>query len=445
MKSRITLWGEEKETGKVLIALELLVKENMVKIYTFPESKLTEEFVEKLKNQWKAGEKLEFPEGHKVLDRPLSITDSLLPEELLVKDSDILDRAKTEWHFQVLSSKLSEVYTSELESIKDKVEKVENFSQDIWDELKNYWSKVQSQIRENNLLRKHAHNLRKETDGLFNALKEMRKKLNDEFNVKSKEAVQKFNLTLQKIETKSNKGDALRPLFGDLIKLQKELKNITLTRKDRDSLWKQIDTAFKTIKAKQNNGSESENHSGLSRVVNRMKGLDQAISRMEHSIKRDRSDLNFQNKRIDSTHGQLEAQIRQAKTMMLDQRISSKQKKLDELTKIKSGLEKKLEKEKLRAEKNKKREELIKAKQEIHKQHVKEIHEAEDERSTDKNIIEAAKKIAESKQLKNAKKTVEDVVEDIEDIFEETVQTIRSVTDMISDKLGTFMHSFEEE
>ena len=109
MKTRIVLWGENAQDEKILIAVELLEKENQVKVTTFPELIATEEFYTKMMNIWREGNELPFPEEHTEIIRELSITESLLPDDIKTMRSDILNRAKTEWHFVVLSCLL---YTS---------------------------------------------------------------------------------------------------------------------------------------------------------------------------------------------------------------------------------------------------------------------------------------------------------------------------------------------
>ncbi|MEY3419872.1 MAG: hypothetical protein RIR48_152, partial [Bacteroidota bacterium] len=84
MRRKIVLWGSNEKDEKILVALELLEKENVVDIYTFPESVATEAFYKEMSEKWKDDVEVEFPAGFTKLERKLSVSDSILPDEIKV-------------------------------------------------------------------------------------------------------------------------------------------------------------------------------------------------------------------------------------------------------------------------------------------------------------------------------------------------------------------------
>ena len=108
---------------------------------------------------------------------------------------------------------------------------------------------------------------------------------------------------------------------------------------------------------------------------------------MKSSIGKDQEDIKWEQRRIDRSDGQLETQIREAKLLMINQRISSKTVKLEDMLKTQKELLARLEKEKLREEKReaeRKRKEQIKQEKINLKDKIQEdIKTAEKEREKD--------------------------------------------------------------
>jgi hypothetical protein len=356
MKNKVVVWGTNAEQEKVLIALELQAEANKVMLYTFPEAVATEEFVSKMMGDWRDGKPVEFPAEHTALERELSVTDSLLPDDLKVERGDVIQRAQTEWHFAVLSSKLHAVYQQELAEFKEKIEALGAYDNKVWDSLKAFWDKVQGQSRERNLFREHADNLRDNINVLFDDLKKMRTRLQGEFMEVSQGVFDDFNKSLDDIEARiATGGSKLNSVFDELKQMQRRYRDARMSNEHRNQLWERLDGAFKKAKERKfgpsaNEGSVADRHSA------RLKGLVEAIKRMEDSVRRDEEDLNFQRKKVNNSEGQLEAQIRMAKIKMIEERLSSKREKLAEMNQTKADVERQAnsakEKEAKRAEKD---------------------------------------------------------------------------------------------
>jgi hypothetical protein len=408
MKKRIVLWGNDANDEKILVGVELIDEDNKVKIYTYDEKAATEEVYQTMMEKWRSGNEMILPEGFKEQERALSMSEDLLPEDIKVERTDIIARAKAEWHFIVLSSKLYQMYSSELEDFKDKVEELSDYSSEVWDDMSTFWTKVQEQVREKNLFREHAAELREGTNNIFEKLKELRKSFQNEFKQQSREKANVIKAELDAIEQKIEKGLGLKPIFNELKDIQAKFKGEKFANDDQRKLWNQIDRLFKVVKEKRF-GDQASSGGAASRLEKRYSGLMNAINKMQRSINRDKQDLDWEHKRIDQTDGQLEMQIRQAKIKMIEERVSSKNVKLEDMLKTKVDLESKIEMEKQREVK---RAEAAKAKEvqkEIKEKIAEEIKEKQKELAADAPKLEQlASDIVGAKKTKKAAPLVEE-------------------------------------
>jgi hypothetical protein len=402
MRRRLVLWGSNAEDKKILVGLELLDGENKVKLYVIPEEQATEIFYTQMMNMWRDGNEILFPEETETIERDLSVVEDLLPENMKVDRTDIILRAKAEWHFVVLSAKLYEIYKTEIEDLKETVENLSDYDDKIWEELKGFWSKVQDQVKEKNMFKEHAESLKNKTNEAFNNLKVLRKDFEKKLREESKARAEVFKTELAGIEEKIEKGLGLKPLFEELKDIQNRFRKEKFDRRDQNSLWGKIDGLFKVIKEKRYGEKGKSGNSPLERLERRYNGLLAAIKKMKRSMDRDENEMDFQKRRIDKTDGQLELQLRQAKIKMIEERVSSKQIKLDDMLKTKGELEAKLEAERKKQEARKHQEEVRKVKEKMKEKIAEDIAVAQSD--IDPNVAEklekAAEEIAESKQSK---------------------------------------------
>lgn len=345
MKRRLVLWGENAAEEKYLYAIDLQEEKSKVEIHAFPLEQVTETFSQDMMSKWRNGEELAFPEKHETFERPLNLSESLLPEEVKVKRTDLINRAQTEWNFVVMSGKLHQAYISELEDIKMRIKRLDNYDSGLWEELKTFWNKVQTQIRDKNLFGEQATQLRKATDDAFDTMKALRKKMNEAFSEESEKRKEKFMSTLKDIEQKVEKNLGLKPLFEELKSIQRDFNKTKFIQRHRQEVWNKLDGLFKVIKEKRFGDKGRSDSSPKGRLERRYNGLQRAIQKMKSSIGRDESDLKFEKKRIERTDGQLELQMRQAKLKMIEERLKSKQVKLDDMLKTQKELENKIERE----------------------------------------------------------------------------------------------------
>ena len=344
MKTKLVLWGTDVQNERVLIAMQLRADDNKVDIWTFPEAIASPEFAQTMLNDWRNdATEITFPDGATHVERELTVTENLLPENLKAERADLISRAQSEWHFIVLSTKLHENYKSELADLKDKIGQMTDYSSEVWDSLKGFWNKVQEQVRDRNLFREHADVLRDSTNVLFDDLKNLRSSLSNEFEDNSKSLYARFNGILDEIEKKVELGIQRFPgIFDDLKKTQADFRGQKLTRDHSNEIWNRIDTMFKVVKEKKFGNNAINDTSATERLARRYDGLLGAMDKMQDSIYRDQEELDFQTNRVNNSVGQLEAQIRQAKINMILDRVKSKEEKLNEMIATKVDIESKM-------------------------------------------------------------------------------------------------------
>ncbi len=441
MRRKIVLWGSDEKDEKLLVALELLEKENVVNIYTFPENVATEDFYKAMSEKWRDDEDVEFPASFTKIERKLSVSDSILPDEIRVERPDLIIRAQAEWQFVVLSSKLYEMYKGELEEIKDKVDALSEYKNEMWNELKEFWEKVQAQLNDKNLFREHGAALKERTNLLFDKLKSLRKELDNLFETQSKQSAATFNSEIKEIEEKLEKGLGINPLFEDLKNLQTKIRNFKFTKEDREQLWANIDGAFKKLKEQRGGQATSSATNNLARLEARMTGLLGAIQKMERSINFDKRDLDEQLKKEADSGGQLEVQLRQAKIRMIEERLKSKEEKFEDMHATRKDIENRIEKEKKRLVKVEKQEKLEEAKEVVKQKIATDI--AEQSKEMDK-MADKLEKAASDLATPKKESFIEKLTESAEQFFEDVVDTAKAVAEVVGDKLEAAKDKIED-
>lgn len=345
MKTKLVLRGtkgSDEIPTKVLIALELKPEDNRVYSWLFAGDDASEEFAKQLTDSWMKGEAVVFPDDCVQASDDLSPNRGLLPEGILPEKEELIKRKQTEWLFIVLSTRLFKNYESELSELEEKIGALDNYSKEAWSEMKEFWAKIQTQSKEQNLSKEHTHTLRTRANDLFTQLKKLYAVEEEIFEKEAKENYGKLDAGLKEIETKLEQDEAnWYQLFEKLKNLQRAFHDARLTKTLRSKLWKRIDHAFKVVKAKWSTSKES----GGERLSRRIEGLQGAISKMEASIKRDEKELDFQIKRINASNtNQLETQLREVRAKLIRERIDSKRIKLKDMHKTIKELQVKLTK-----------------------------------------------------------------------------------------------------
>ncbi len=377
MKTRLVLWSKNDAGERYLLALALDENKGDIDVWKLPEGVVTEELEEQLIDQWRKGEEVNFPGGYSPLKTKVSVTESILPEGLKAateEEENLLKRVQAEWNYLMLSNKVYQAYRSELETLKEQIASLSDYSNEMWERLRSFWGKVQQQVRERTLFKDHADEIRQGTDELFAKMKELRTQWHEAFKKTSKENYEKLLEELAEIEKKIEGNAKFKKLFEELKALQRKVKETEFTKGHRRRIWEKIDKAFKAAR-RRHFGDEAEEITPLQRLEKRYAGLIAAIERMERSVERERNDLEFQERRISQADNQLEAELRRAKVNMIKERLHSKEEKLKDMLKTKIELEQKREKLIAREEERKRRAEMARKKKEAAEAARKKIEE----------------------------------------------------------------------
>jgi hypothetical protein len=236
-----------------------------------------------------------------------------------------------------------------LNELQDKVEKMSKYSKEMWEELKTFQTKIQTQVQEQNLFREHTNILRERLNEMFGTLKKLREVEDSAFETASNAVYQKMTELLNQVDAavENNSGDWAK-WFDKLKGLQAELKTAKLTREGRNEIWARIDKSFKEVKDRRfgNGNTQNENSGSVeTRLQRRIEGLKQAIQKMDSSVNRDQKDYDFLYKKLSNSNAtQLETQLSEVRAKMILERLESKKVKLADMNKTLSDLESRLAK-----------------------------------------------------------------------------------------------------
>lgn len=461
MKDKIVFWGTNEKNQNVLVTLRLRAADNKVDIWMFDRAKITPEFAEKIFEDWENIDPKILPEPYEYLEHDMS-SPSILPDTILANNTDMINRAEKEWYVKILATKLSMKLQEEVVQLGEQVSSMVKYDKDTWALAKDYWDKINKHFQSRDLTREQTANLRDMINKAFDKLKKLRKNSNEEFEQKAKEnadiVLKKINAIVGEVANSRN----LNGLFDTLKQMQLDLRKTRLTQELDRTVRDKMNEAFQLVK-------EARRNHRNNRLNNRIKGLDNAIFRMEKSTRRDEEDLAFQNRRVQASEGKLEKQLREAKIVMIEERLKSKKVKLEDMYKtmkelkdrIRQDEEREIEREKqekIKAEQRAKREAARKAKKAARAkaaaeaeaaQKLKEQQEAE---AAAKAKADEANKISvDTDDLKSKENAVEKVAEEIAanektvEVTEDTVSAKEEVAAIETDTEVTSTESVSEE
>jgi hypothetical protein len=334
MINRFVFTGRDAHDRPILVGMELQLQAKQVELLIFGREGLPEEFPKALHEQWEKGQELAFPAEPERIIRPAG-EEHLLPLEIRADRPELISRIQNEWTLKLLSYKLYESIVEEVGGLQTQLENLGSYSQDLWDKTKATWDQVSNHAQDFNLSRNHAQDLRERINKVFEQLKKMREGGQAEFEQASAALRTGFEATLQELQDRLRDQVKVNELFDQLRNLQKQIRDARMTHRDRRVLWNRLDEQFELLKKQKDNLWQSH-------LSNRIKGLEDAMKKIQQSVDRDRSNLDFEARKLESGRiGQLEHQLRATRMKVTEDRIRGKEEKLADMHRTLQQLKKK--------------------------------------------------------------------------------------------------------
>lgn len=334
MINRQVFTGRNAAESPIVVAMELQLRDKQVELLVFPRESLPEDFYKLLQEKWEKGEEQEFPVEPERIIRSAE-EEHLLPMEIRADKPELISRLRNEWTLKLLSYKLYENLGAEITNLQDKLDELGSYSQEFWDKAKSTWDQVSNHAQDFNLSRNHATELRERLNKQFERLKKLREGGQAEFEKTSTAVREQLETRISAFQEKLSDKAKANELFDQLKHLQREVKEARMTHRDRRSLWKVLDEAYAVLHKQKE--SAWQNH-----LSNRIQGLEEAMKKIQDSIDRDRSNIEFEVRKMQSGRiGQLEQQLRSTRVKVTEDRIRSKEEKLNDMAKTLQSLRKK--------------------------------------------------------------------------------------------------------
>lgn len=339
IKDKIAFWGANENDAECLVIVRLRLADDIIDVWTLPKETITDEFEKKALENTDQIDLTQLPENHTYIERSV-MEENLLPDEVKTRNTDLVKLAETQWRVRVLSNKLSQKLTKEIDGLVEQVKSLTEYDNEMWQLTKAFWDKVNNYFQEKDLTREHTGWLRDKINEAFDILKSLRKEANHE----ARQAVETIQARIQKIMESVSPNQNLNVIFDKLKGLQDESNRLRLAGTLREQLRVLFNDAFTLVKEERQKGN-------LRRIEHRIRGVKDIIARSEKTIRDDRNDLQFQHNRLKTTDGKLEAQLREAKIKMITTQLEANEAKLKEMQEVLNDLNRQLQQEQKKLEK----------------------------------------------------------------------------------------------
>jgi DNA repair exonuclease SbcCD ATPase subunit len=333
-KLRFADWGLNPMDQKVLIALELDKQDRALTTYLFPKQEVDKDLLEKIQGVWVEGEDVEIPKSVEQHVLPLT-EDSIIPEDIRADNPAAFRAIQNDWAYTIFVEQFWKVYLDELAEIKEQARLAERYDRDLFEKTKSFWDRVLEQKKEQNIGQEKIDEIKNDVDLIFEKLKALRQSHAEARKEEEEKAYSSLNEQLQKAKEMVEGGKPAPEVIPELKQLRSQLNKSGLRGSKRQEISDGIDACFDQLGKKKQQKVDGK-------LQKRIDDLQAIIKKMERSIDRDKKELSFQEKRMDSSRtSDFELKLRETKMEMLKEQLKSKEDKLEDIRKTLSSLESK--------------------------------------------------------------------------------------------------------
>lgn len=336
LREKAVLWGFDTQENDIVFAMQLKVNLNKVDFYIYKRKDLNKQELDQLTETWVNSSENELPQGYSYIEHDMSAS-SFLPDNVLAKDMDSVQKLKQEWLIAILSQRLFQMYKIEIDNLNEKVKEAKKYDKTLNEAAKDIWEKIKLHREEQNLTRENVDELKEDCNKLFDKIKLLREQSNNEYETESVSNMELVETRMKEFDKElDNQFVSFKKVFEELKAFQQLTRNMNFTKAHREEVRLKINQRFDVLNQKR----ESYNEQRGSFVEQRLKGLEEAIHKMQDSINYDKKQREIQEKGMGRAETKLEIQLREMKLKVFDDKIKSKQEKLDDMLKTKALLSK---------------------------------------------------------------------------------------------------------
>lgn len=337
MQQHLVLWGLIGADRKALLAIYLLEEENQVRIHAFPKEIVDKNLQDQL-FAWKNGAPFNFPESDLIWHVD-AYSDSILPRDIRIDKPEFIQRAQLAWGKLLMSSKLFKVCKEEIVFHKTLVSATLEFKQEQWDKTQELWQKYSEMLKAQDLVWEQTELLKAEVNETFDILKAHKKKSFDKEKTKNREANKKFEKELDSIKSQLIYPEEWPAIHERLRAVQSEIKTSPIRFQEKKVFFDKIDEIFQALKSYK----KTQN---LSHTKERLENLRRILKGLETSLEKDTESLNSQKEKLAHyTKGKNSGSEWGGLLQIIQNRITEKEAKVEDIKKTIQQLEEKISKE----------------------------------------------------------------------------------------------------